>query len=65
MDRLFHQPIVNVGTVREWLNCTPAAANQLVNRLAALGILHEITGYSRNRRFRFHPYITLFEAPNP
>lgn len=61
LDRLFDHPIVSVARVREWLDITPAAANQLVNRLVGLGLLREITGYARNRRFRFEPYLKLFE----
>ncbi len=63
MDRLFDHPIVTVGTVREWLNVTPAGANNLVRRLTDIGLLREITGYARNRRFRFDPYLRLFEDP--
>jgi Fic family protein len=63
MDRLFDHPIVNVATVRRWLGVTPAGANQLVNRLVDIGLLREITGYARNRRFRFDPYLRLFEEP--
>jgi Fic family protein len=63
MDRLFDRPIVNVATVREWLGCTNPAANNLVRRLTDLGLLLEITGYARNRRFRFDPYLRLFEEP--
>lgn len=61
MDKLFEQPIVTVATVRDWLNVTPAAANTLVRRLEEMGLLREITGYARNRRFRFDPYLRLFE----
>jgi Fic family protein len=61
MDRLFDHPIVSVATVREWLGLTPAGANQIVSRLEAIGLLREITGYARNRRFRFEPYLRLFE----
>jgi len=61
MDRLFDHPIVTVGTVREWLGLTPAGANQIVARLEGIGLLREITGYARNRRFRFEPYLQLFE----
>jgi Fic family protein len=61
MDRLFDHPIVTVATVRGWLGITAAGANNLVNRLAEAGVLREITGYARNRRFRFDPYLTLFE----
>lgn len=63
MDRLFDHPIVNVATVRRWLDVTPAGANQLVSRLVEIGLLREITGYARNRRFRFDPYLKLFEEP--
>jgi Fic family protein len=61
MDRLFDHPIVTVATVREWLALTPAGANQIVARLEGIGLLREITGYARNRRFRFEPYLQLFE----
>ena len=63
MDRLFERPIVTVATVREWLGLTPAGANQIVARLEKIGLLREITGYARNRRFRFDPYLRLFEEP--
>jgi Fic family protein len=61
MDRLFDHPIVTVATVREWLDITPAGANQIVSRLEGIGLLREITGYARNRRFRFEPYLRVFE----
>jgi len=63
LERLFDHPIVAVVTVRDWLGVTPAGANTLVNRLVDAGILREITGYARNRRFRFDPYLRLFEEP--
>ncbi|MBM3795886.1 MAG: Fic family protein [Acidobacteria bacterium] len=63
MDKLFDHPIVAVSNVREWLGCTSAGANSLVQKLAALGLLREFTGYSRNRRFQFVPYLSLFEEP--
>lgn len=63
MDRLFDHPIVAVATVRHWLKVTPVAANNLVRRLVDIGVLREITGYARNRRFRFEPYLRLFEEP--
>jgi len=63
MEGLFDHPIVSVATVREWLGLTPAGANQIVARLEGIGLLREITGYARNRRFRFEPYLRLFEEP--
>ncbi len=61
MEKLFIHPIVTVARVRQWLKVTPAGANNLVNRLVDVGLLREITGYARNRRFRFDPYLRLFE----
>ncbi len=61
MEKLFNHPIVTVARVRQWLKVTPAGANNLVNRLVDVGLLREITGYARNRRFRFDPYLRLFE----
>lgn len=63
MDKLFEHPIVTVAIVRRWLDVTPAGANNLVRRLVEIGLLREITGYARNRRFRFEPYLKLFEEP--
>jgi Fic family protein len=63
MDKLFDHPLITVATVRQWLNCTPAGANSLVGRLAKIGLLREVTGFARNRRFRFDPYLRLFEEP--
>lgn len=61
LERLFDHPIINVATVHDWLDVTQAGANNLVRRLVDTGVLREITGYARNRRFRFDPYLRLFE----
>lgn len=68
LESLFDRPIVSVNQVQEVTGTTYAAANNLVARLTELAILREITGYARNRRFRYEPYVRLFsdepgEAP--
>lgn len=64
LESLFDRPIVGVNEVRQLTGTTYAAANSLVARLAALGVLHEMTGHARNRRFSYAPYIALFnDAP--
>jgi Fic family protein len=60
LEALFDRPIVAVTDVQALTGTTYAAANQLVSRLEDLGILLEITGYARNRRFRYEPYVALF-----
>ena len=60
LESLFHMPIVSVGNIQEILGTTYRSANSLVARLVKVGILKEITGYTRNRRFSYNPYIRLF-----
>jgi Fic family protein len=60
LESLYDRPIVSVGDVRAMTGTTYAAANALVSRLVEIGVLHEMTGYARNRRFRYSPYIALF-----
>ncbi|HLY53989.1 MAG TPA: hypothetical protein VKS60_00445 [Stellaceae bacterium] len=36
------------------------AANQLVDRLVEIGILREMTGHARHRRFQYQPYVQIF-----
>ncbi|MBP6705073.1 MAG: Fic family protein [Vicinamibacteria bacterium] len=60
LEALFNRPIVSVADVKEITGTTYAAANTLVSRLAALGILVEMTGFTRNRRYRYEPYVNLF-----
>lgn len=67
LESLFDRPIVTVTNVQQMTGTTFAAANNLVSRLVKLGVLNEMTGYARNRRFRYAPYIALFSdsAPEP
>lgn len=60
LQSLFDRPIIGVGDVCTLTGTTYAAANNLVSRLVELGVLVEITGFARNRRFRYQPYVALF-----
>lgn len=60
LEYLFEHPIVSINEMVDLLWVTYAAANHLVGRLTTLGVLVEITGQTRNRRFRYDPYIELF-----
>jgi len=60
LEKLYDRPIVSVADVEQIIGTTYATANSLVGRLEELGILEEITGYARNRRFRYGPYVRLF-----
>lgn len=60
LDRLYEQPLVNVRLVEQWLGCAYVTANKLLGQLLALGLLVEVTGQERNRRFSYEPYLQLF-----
>src|SRR5690606_7681125 len=60
LESLYDRPIATVADVRSLTGTTYAAANTLVARLVDLGILKEMTGFARNRRFRYESYVRLF-----
>jgi Fic family protein len=61
LEHLFVRPIVSVKDVIQVTSTSYQSANQLVERLVGLGILAEITGRTRNRRFRYDHYVSLFD----
>jgi Fic family protein len=66
VDLLFARPLVNVKLVAELLGGDGVSfrtANGLVSEFTRLGLLHEMTGGRRNRRFRYEPYLDLFREP--
>jgi Fic family protein len=65
LESLFDRPIVTVNDVQQMTGTSYAAANGLVSRLVKLDVLSEMTGYTRNRRFRYAPYIALFNDAGP
>ncbi|MCC6528338.1 MAG: Fic family protein [Polyangiaceae bacterium] len=65
LDLLFAQPVLTPATLEAQLGVTYVTANNHVRRLEELGILEEMTGYRRNRRFSFAPYLALFDSGAP
>lgn len=62
LEYLFEQPLVTVRMVEKQLQCSFATANKLVGQFDRLGLLKQVSPWkSRNRRFRYDPYIALFE----
>ena len=61
----YDRPPVSVADVRKRIGTTYPTADSLVARMTDLGILREVTGYARNRRFLHEPYVRLFtEEPS-
>ena len=61
LEMLYEHPIVTVRMVETRLECAYVTANKLVEQFVRLGFLEEMTGYQRNRRFRYAPYLALFQ----
>jgi len=65
LEHLYEHPIVSVNEVQELIGTTYPAANDLVAKFVESGIVEEITGQSRNRRFSYQSYIRLFHEQPP
>jgi len=61
LDYLFEQPIVTVRLVEQRVKCAFVTAGKLLKQFAELGIVTEVTGGQRNRRYEYSPYLELFK----
>jgi Fic family protein len=61
LDHLFAQPVTTPQLLASALGIQYVTANNLVARLVDLGVLAEMTGYRRNRRFAYRKYLDMFE----
>jgi Fic family protein len=62
LDALFARPMVTVKQCAEILGVSYLTANTLVAKLEKSGLLAEVTGWDRNRVFRFQAYLALFAS---
>ncbi len=60
LEHLYEHPMISVRDVQELIGSTYPAANDLVVRLVESGILGELIGRARNRRFLYSQYVRLF-----
>lgn len=60
LENLFWRPVISVGHASEVTGLGYPNANKLVSKFEELGLLREITGQKRNRRFAYQPYLDLF-----
>jgi len=63
VDYLFSQPEITVKDAQEELDVSYPAANATVSQLVEDGILTEITGKKRNRRFRATEIFDILQEP--
>ena len=64
IKQLFQSPITDAKHVAELLKISPSTANRLIKQLIDLGILTELTGYKRNRKYVFKEYFEIFKTDN-
>jgi Fic family protein len=60
IDALTARPVIGIKDVIELTGATFPSANELTGRFVRAGMLTEITGNARNRRFRYAPYVRIF-----
>lgn len=59
--QLFSTPALKIADASKYLGVSINTANALVREMEGVGILKEITGFSRNRIFVLHEYLELFK----
>ena len=59
LEHLFTNPLIDVGQVAKLVYVTYPAANSLVADFVHYGLLEEMTGKQRNRRFLYEPYLAI------
>ena len=57
---LYNNPIINASEIAKVLTITPASAYTLISEMEARGIIAEITGGKRGKRYILKDYFKLF-----
>lgn len=60
MEQLYQNPYINAAMVAKVTGKTPASAYKLIEDLVKLGVLVEITGGKRDKRYLFKKYLDIF-----
>lgn len=66
LDKLFYNPLVTIKEISSWFDISYQAASTLISQLEGIGILKEITGLKRNKRYIYSKYMNILsEGTNP
>ncbi|SFV17340.1 Fic/DOC family protein [Bradyrhizobium arachidis] len=63
LDKLHNYPVVTAKRLGDLLDVTPAQINQGIAQLEEAGILHERTGYARNRVYSAPEVLAVINRP--
>lgn len=59
LDSLYSAPYATVPGVTQLMKCTYPSALSVVDDFVKFDLLHEVTGYKRNRLFGYQPYLAI------
>jgi len=62
LDNLYTYPTVTIDTVKRITNLSNKAAGDLVSKFVEFGILNEVTGRRRNRKFSYTAYLDILST---
>ena len=60
LEELYNNPITDATSVASLLNITPPSAYNIISEMEKLGILVEVTGEKRGKRYVLDSYLSLF-----
>jgi Fic family protein len=63
VELLFARPVISFANAEDWLGVTQPGASRLVQQMVDRGILAEVTGRQRNRRFAALEILEILDAP--
>ncbi|MBD3675386.1 MAG: Fic family protein [Planctomycetaceae bacterium] len=61
LDYLYENPIFSINMAKNQMNCSYHTAAKVVALYEEAGLVFEMTGQLRNRRYRYKPYLDLFD----
>ena len=61
VEQLYEHPVLTARRAESLLGVAFATANRALDDLETAGVIREVTGQQRNRRFRFDLYLNLFD----
>lgn len=59
LDKLFYTPLIGVSDVQKEFKFSHQSASNLINQFEKIGILREVTGKRRGRRFVYAEYLAI------
>ncbi|PCJ53525.1 MAG: cell filamentation protein Fic [Candidatus Hydrogenedentota bacterium] len=62
IELLYKKPIINAQMIADSLDVSKPTAHTLISDFQDLGILHEFTGFKRNRMFIFKEYLDCYRT---